>query len=148
MATPAKTSTLDCIQATRFYVDKIVKDDQIGGMKALLLDSTTTKIISMVYSQTQILEQEVYLVEQLGKRHEPMPHLKAAVFVQPTESNLELLIKEIKEPKFAEYHIFFSNIVPLDILTRLGRADEFEVIRQVCDLFLSTLVRYFLFCLV
>ena len=122
---------LDVIAATQFYVDKIVRDDQIGGMKALILDATTTRIVSMVYSQTQILEQEVYLVEQLGKRHEPMPHLKAAVFVQPTEQNLELLIKEIREPKFAEYHIFFSNIVSLDMMTRLGRADELEVIRQV-----------------
>ena len=101
------------------------------GMKALLLDPATTQIISAVYSQTQILEQEVYLVEILGKRHEPMMHLKAAIFVQPTESNLALLTKELKEPKFAEYHIFFSNIVPNDILTRLGRADEFEVVKQV-----------------
>ena len=100
-------------------------------MKALLLDSSTTKIISMVYSQTQILEQEVYLVELLAKAHEPMTHLKAAVFLRPTEENLDALIKEINDPKFAEYHIFFSNIVPPDMLTRLGKADELEVIRQV-----------------
>lgn len=100
-------------------------------MKVLILDQTTSQIVSAIYSQTQILEQEVYLVELLGKRHEPMMHLKAAVFVQPTESNLALLVKELKEPKFAEYHIFFSNIVPNDILTRLGRADEFEVVKQV-----------------
>ena len=64
-------------------------------MKVLLLDSQTTKIISMVYSQTQILEQDVYLVEKLGKPHEAMNHLKAAVFVQPTEQNLALLIQEL-----------------------------------------------------
>ena len=122
---------LDLIAAVRLYVDKIVGDVSIGGMKALLLDFQTTKIVSMVYSQTQILEQEVYLVEQLGKRHEAMSHLKAAVFVQPTEANLDLLIKELRSPMFAEYHIFFSNIVPHDMLTRLGRADEFEVVRQV-----------------
>lgn len=115
----------------RSYVDKIVSDSSIGGMKALLLDFQTTKIVSMVYSQTQILEQEVYLVEQLGKRHEAMSHLKAAVFIQPTEANLDFLIKELRSPMFAEYHIFFSNIVPHDMLTRLGRADEFEVVRQV-----------------
>ena len=100
-------------------------------MKALILDPITTQIVSTVYSQTQILEQEVYLVEILGKRHEPMMHLKAAIFIQPTEVNLNLLIKELKEPKFSEYHIFFSNIVPNDILTKLGRADEYEVVKQV-----------------
>jgi vacuolar protein sorting-associated protein 45 len=104
----------------------------LTGMKALLLDATTTKILSMVYSQTQILEQEVYLVEQIGgKSHEAMPHLKAAVFVQPTFDNLEILKEELRKPKFAEYHIFFSNIVPDDMLSALARADEFELVKQV-----------------
>lgn len=102
-------------------------------MKALLLDSATTKILSMVYSQTQILEQEVYLVELFSKthEHEAMPHLKAVVFIQPTEENLALLIAEFRDPKFGEYHIFFSNIVSHDMLARLGRADEHELVRQV-----------------
>ena len=101
------------------------------GMKALLLDSTTTKIVSMVYSQSQVLEQEVYLVEQVGKEHEDMRHLKAVVFIQPTESNVILLINELKRPKFGEYHIFFSNTVSHDILKRLGTADDQELVRQV-----------------
>ncbi len=100
-------------------------------MKALLLDPSTTKILSMVYSQTQILEKEVYLVEVLGRRHEAMTHLKAAVFVQPTEANFELLLKEISDPKYKEYHIFFSNAVPQDMLARLARLDENELIMQV-----------------
>jgi vacuolar protein sorting-associated protein 45 len=97
-------------------------------MKALILDPMTTQIVSAVYSQTQILEQEVYLVELLGKRHEPMMHLKAAVFIQPTEANLSLLSKELKDPKFAEYHIFFSNIVPGDILTKVYSPLKFKTI--------------------
>jgi vacuolar protein sorting-associated protein 45 len=100
-------------------------------MKALLLDSVSSKIVSMVYSQTQILEQEVYLVEQLGKQHEAMSHLKAVVVIQPTEANADALIRELREPKFSEYHIFFTNIVSKDTLTRIGRADEHEVVRQV-----------------
>jgi vacuolar protein sorting-associated protein 45 len=128
-------SKTDTIEAVRFYVDKIVSDPTIGGMKALLLDSVTTKIVSMVYSQTQILEKEVYLVEQLGKRHEPMNHMKAAVFIQPTEANLTMLIAELREPKYAEYHLFFSNLVPSDLLSRLGRADENDMVKQVHEYF-------------
>ena len=101
------------------------------GMKALILDPVTTQVVSMVYSQTQILEKEVYLVEVLGKRHEAMNHLKAAVYLQPTEANIDMLCREVREPQFSEYHIFFSNIVPQDMLNRLGRADEHEVVRQV-----------------
>lgn len=97
----------------------------------LLLDPTTTKIVSMVYSQTQILEQEVYLVEQLGKKVEAMVHFKAIVFIQPTSTNVKLLIQEFQNPKYKEYHIFFTNIVPQSILTELARNDEHEVVRGV-----------------
>ena len=128
------------MSAIKNYVDKIVTDPSVGGMKALLLDPATTKVVSMVYSQTQILEQEVYLVEQLGKHHEPMTHLKAAIFVQPTEANLALLLRELKDPKFAEYHIYFSNRVPPHMITRLGRADENEVVRQVQEYFADYMV--------
>jgi vacuolar protein sorting-associated protein 45 len=100
-------------------------------MKALILDPATTRIMSMVYTQTQILEKEVYLVEQLGRNHEPMAHLKAAVFVQPTEANFEMLRRELLSPKFKEYHLFFSNIVPHEMLARLGRLDEHDLIMQV-----------------
>ena len=101
------------------------------GMKALLLDQNTTKIISMVYTQTQILDQEVYLVEQLGKEHEAMGHLIACLYVQPTESNIDLLVREVKNPQFKEYHVFFSNTVSSSMLQRLARADEHELIKQV-----------------
>lgn len=127
----AQNAKKDIISAVRFYIDKIVSDSSIEGMKALILDSATTKIVSMVYSQTQILEKEVYLVEQLGKRHEAMSHLKAAVFIQPTGENLELLLRELQAPKYKEYHIFFSNIVSGDILAKLGKADEHDLIMQV-----------------
>lgn len=136
MYTGSGSNKSDVIQAVRFYVDKIVTDPTIIGMKVLLLDSTTTQIVSMVYSQTQIMEQEVYLVEQLGSdRKAAMTHLKAAVFVQPTEENIELLINEIREPRFSEYHLFFSNILPHDLLNRLAKVDEHEIVKQVQEFY-------------
>ncbi|RYH19732.1 Sec1 family protein [archaeon] len=100
-------------------------------MKVLLLDQATKKVVSMVYSQTQVLEKEVYLIELLGVRHESMSHLKAAVFVQPTEANYDLLVRELAEPKYKEYHLFFNNVVPQDMLARLARLDEQELIMQI-----------------
>jgi vacuolar protein sorting-associated protein 45 len=59
----------------------------------------------MVYTQSQILEKEVYLVERLGAKHERMTHLKAACYLRPNEANLATLKQELKNPKFSEYHI-------------------------------------------
>ncbi|KAJ8614424.1 hypothetical protein CTAYLR_000753 [Chrysophaeum taylorii] len=124
---------MNVINATRYYVDKIVSDQNASGMKVLLLDDSTTKTVATVYSQTQILERDVFLVERVEQaaRHEPMKHLKASVFVRPTWANLELLKAELHQPRFSEYHIFFSNVVPSEMLQQLADADEEEVVRQV-----------------
>mmetsp|Transcript_8333 Transcript_8333/g.13509 ORF Transcript_8333/g.13509 Transcript_8333/m.13509 type:complete len:580 (-) Transcript_8333:67-1806(-) len=128
----------DVIEATRFYIDKIVSDPKIGGMKVLLLDELTTQVVSTVYSQTHVLEKEVYLVDRLDgggkggvKKDERLPHLKAAVFCRPTRENLDLLRQELARPRYLEYHLFFSNVVPQDLLQQLAEADEHEVVRQV-----------------
>ena len=128
---------MNVIAATRSYVDRIVSDPNNPGMKVLLLDDATTKTVATVYSQTQILERDIYLVERLEQteRHEAMKHLKAAVFVRPTWANLELLKKELAKPKFSEYHVYFSNVVPGDMLKQLADADEQEVIRQVQEFY-------------
>eukprot|EP00392_Amoebophrya_sp_AT5.2_P002207 g2212.t1 len=39
--------------------------DRVGGMKVLVLDQETTGMLSMVYSQSQILQKEVFLVEKI-----------------------------------------------------------------------------------
>ncbi|CAK4664416.1 unnamed protein product [Aphanomyces euteiches] len=127
---------MDVIGAVRSYIDKIMNDSQLEGMKALLLDAETTKIISMVMSQSQILEKQVFLVEQLGANaHEKMPHLKAAVLIRPTLRNVELLKQELKSPKYGEYHIFFTNITSGDALERVAEADEQEVVSQVQEFY-------------
>lgn len=126
---------MSLIEASRFYIDTILGDSALSGMKVLLLDNSTTKAVSSVYSQTQILEKEVFLVERLGKDYETMKHLKCAVFVQPTEANFNFLRSELKNPHFSEYHLFFSNICPQDYVSRLGKADENEVVRQVQEFY-------------
>ena len=56
-------------------------------MKVLLLDADTTRSVSTVYSQSEILEQEVYLVERLdADKGEQLFHLKVrAPYQGPAE---------------------------------------------------------------
>lgn len=97
-------------------------------MKALILDADTTEIISMIHSQTKIMERDVYLVERIDRGNkEVLNHLKAIVFVRPTLENVNLVAKELRRPRFQEYHLFFSNIVPPDFVQILAEADKKEV---------------------
>jgi len=70
---------MDLSAVVRFYIDKMLRE--VPGMKVLLLDADTTRSVSTVYSQSEILEQEVYLVERLdADKGEQLFHLKACTF--------------------------------------------------------------------
>ena len=72
---------MDLSSVVRYYVDRMLKE--VPGMKVLLLDADTTRIVSTVYSQSEILEQEVYLVERLdADRRDQLFHLKVCYDLQ------------------------------------------------------------------
>jgi vacuolar protein sorting-associated protein 45 len=108
----------------------------VQGMKVLLLDKETTGIVSMVYTQSQILQKEVFLFEKLdAPNREVMGHLKAVCFLRPTVENIHLLITELREPKYGEYHLFFTNTLKNVSLEDLAQADEHEVVKEVQEYF-------------
>jgi vacuolar protein sorting-associated protein 45 len=141
------SSNLDGVAAIRHYIDRIVLGDgKCNGMKVLLLDASTTQIVSSVYSQTEILDQQVYLVSRLddeaatengaaSQNKTPNSHLKAVCFLRPTLSNVDLLVRELSKPRFSEYHIFFSGILSTGLLRKLAECDEREKVRQVQEFY-------------
>jgi len=139
----APTGGPNLISALQSYITKMI---EVPGMKALLLDKETTPIVSLVYSQSQIIAQEVFLVERIDQDIVPprpiqqggsiapevsMHHLKAVVFVRPTMLSIGSLKAQLKKPKYKEYHVFFSNVCKEEFLKSLAESDEFEVVRQV-----------------
>lgn len=124
-------------QAIRHYVDRIVKEQCPGQMKVLLLDAVTTQIVSAVYSQTEILNQQVYLVSRLDdpKAAPTTSHLKAVCFLRPTPENVRLLSQELDRPHYAAYHIFFSGIVAPSVLKQLAERDQMERVEQVQEFY-------------
>jgi len=82
-----------------------------------------------------ILSKEVYLVESLESASESLGHMKAIVLARPTNESVKLIAAQLKEPKFLEYHIFFTNIVPQELLRKLADADHLCVVRQVQEFY-------------
>ena len=150
---------MDAVEAIRTYVDRIVTGDgKCRGMKVLLLDASTTQTVSCVYSQTEILSREVYLVSRLDDSSQnpnlgehinangsvsnlndltmSMPsHLKAVCYLRPTDINAGLLVRELASPRFSEYHIFFSGVVSGGLLRLVAENDEQELVKQVQEFY-------------
>lgn len=128
--------------ASHDYMNKVLGTP---GMKALLLDQETTQMIGNVYSQSDIIAKQVFLVERVDNRNDDvyrdddgkqnMHHLSAVCFVRPTKKTINCLKAALRAPRFKEYHFFFSNIVPTDQLEQLAKADQHDLVRQVQEIY-------------
>lgn len=148
---------MDGVNAIRSYIDRMVTGDgKCRGMKVLLLDANTTQIVSSVYSQTEILQKEVYLVSRIDDGNSnpnisiqndmngndgasgqqgKNSHLKAVCFLRPTDINAGLIVRELSRPRFSEYHLFFTGIIPTALLRLIAESDENELVQQVQEFY-------------
>uniref|UniRef100_A0A2K6MVD1 Vacuolar protein sorting-associated protein 45 n=1 Tax=Rhinopithecus bieti TaxID=61621 RepID=A0A2K6MVD1_RHIBE len=86
----------------------------------------------MVYTQSEILQKEVYLFERIDSQNrEIMKHLKAICFLRPTKENVDYMIQELRRPKYTIYFVYFSNVISKSDVKSLAEADEQEVVAEV-----------------
>src|SRR5271170_4404104 len=77
-----------------------------------------------------------------------MRHLKCICFVRPTASTIQLLVNELRDPKYGEYSIYFSNIIKKSSLERMAEADDHEIVKSVQEFYADYLaISKDLFCL-
>ncbi|KAK9463359.1 Sec1-like protein [Lipomyces oligophaga] len=143
---------MDLFQASQTYVDRLldskptgdsnnVYDSTGGKMKILLLDAETTSILSMISTQSLLLKNEVYLIDRLDNANrERMRHLKCIIFVRPTNESVQMILEELREPKYGEYELYFSNVIKKHWLERMAEADDYEVVKVVMEIFADYLV--------
>ncbi|KAK0646043.1 Sec1-like protein [Cercophora newfieldiana] len=138
---------MDVVQAASGYVAKMVTagDSATGApsakMKILLLDRETVPCISTAVTQSSLLNHEVYLIDRLDNANrEKMRHMRCLCFVRPHPDSIGLLIDELRDPKYGEYHLFFSNVAKKSTLERLAEADDHEVVKLVQEHFLDYVV--------
>ncbi|KAL1992919.1 hypothetical protein VTN49DRAFT_3675 [Thermomyces lanuginosus] len=129
---------MDVVAAVSGYITRMVTagDSPTAGtsakMKILLLDSETVSIVSTAVTQSALLNHEVYLVDRLDNQaREKMRHLRCLCFVRPSPDSIQFLIDELRDPKYGEYYLYFSNIIRKSSLERLAEADDHEVVRAV-----------------
>jgi vacuolar protein sorting-associated protein 45 len=66
---------------------------------------------------------------------ETMQHLKCLCFLRPTKQNIQLIIREIKEPKYGQYYLYFTNTIEKMDLKLIAENDDHEVVRLVSEFF-------------
>uniref|UniRef100_A0A8C8JRZ3 Vacuolar protein sorting-associated protein 45 n=1 Tax=Oncorhynchus tshawytscha TaxID=74940 RepID=A0A8C8JRZ3_ONCTS len=117
--------------AVKQYISKMIENSG-PGMKVLLMDKETTSIVSVVYTQSEILQKEVYLFERIDSQsRDNMKHLKAICFLRPTK--VVYLFDIFGKYIFPIYlNILQYIIFPVwSEIKALAEADEQEVVAEV-----------------
>ena len=127
---------MNVLLALQQYVDHIFT--KVDGMKALLMDNHTIQIISMLYSMTEIIQKGVFLVQKIeDQNREILANLNAICILRPTKENMELLRKELYQPKYSSYHLFFTNFLDSTHLHLLSQSDIHVVIQSLQELYID-----------
>ncbi|ODV77338.1 Sec1-like protein [Suhomyces tanzawaensis NRRL Y-17324] len=134
--------TLNLAKVSETYFSKLFNSQRDGSngstkAKVLLVDRYTTPVISMSYTQSQLLQHDIILIELIENQHDlnVMKHLNCIVYVKPTKESIQHLTNELKNPHFNSYQLFLNNTINKNQLEKLAEADEFETIQSVIELF-------------
>ena len=105
MESSSSTKKADLINIAKDYIENMLQETQ--GRKALLMDMETLYMVSLVYSKTQILQKEVFLMCTMDDLPaEQLTHLRAIIFCRCTDANLKMIANDIAgQPKFSQYNI-------------------------------------------
>jgi len=131
---------MDVFTAAEKYIVEMTT--RKGGMKALLLDAHTTAPVSMVYSHSDVLQNEIFMLSQVSDRRdtaEIFPDMEAIVFVRPCPESLMAVDAELRAPRFGKYDICFSGAVDPRDLERLAAADVKKRVAEVTEYYLDFL---------
>ncbi|WVQ77964.1 hypothetical protein IAT38_000045 [Cryptococcus sp. DSM 104549] len=132
---------MDVLKAVQTYVQKMITE--VPGMKVLLLDAHTTPIVSLVTTQTELLQHEVYLTDRIDNTsREPLNHLSCIAFLSPSDQCIEWVKQELAKPRYGGYWLFFSNTLTKSQIEEMATVDEFEVVKEVQEYFADYLVQY------
>ena len=146
MATPAQPLPvgvpLNAYKAVHEHISRILS--QVSGMKALLMDAESMGIIGVVYSQSDALAKEVFLTESVdvisarSDLHlQSFTHLIAVAIVQPSPATLHALTTLLATPRYIEYHLFFTNLLPAGYLDALSKEDVHDYVKSVHEYYID-----------
>ncbi|PWZ01629.1 putative vacuolar protein sorting protein VpsB [Testicularia cyperi] len=125
---------MDVTKAISAYIQRMITE--VPGIKVLLLDHNTTPIISTSFTQSSLLNHEVYLTDRVDNlSRDRMRHLNCITLLRPTAQSITALASELRQPRYKSYWIYFTNVLQKQDIETLAEADEHEVVNEIQEFF-------------
>lgn len=125
---------MDVTKAVSAYIQRMITE--VAGIKVLLLDQDTTPIISTSFTQSALLSHEVYLTDRVDNlSRDRMRHLNCIALLRPTPHSISALTRELRQPRYKSYWLYFTNALQKQDIEVLAEADEHEVVKEIQEFF-------------
>eukprot|EP00792_Barthelona_sp_PAP020_P004287 TRINITY_DN2021_c1_g1_i1.p1 TRINITY_DN2021_c1_g1~~TRINITY_DN2021_c1_g1_i1.p1 ORF type:complete len:544 (-),score=101.03 TRINITY_DN2021_c1_g1_i1:71-1702(-) len=127
---------MSLIELSRLWIRKVLFGHYLEEPKALLLDEITLRFVSLSMSRSQLIEDKVLIIETLEslKYEEDSPILPAIVFITNDDKSINLLKRQLEDPIFPSYIIFFTTIVPHYTLEIIAQSDVNSRIQHISSI--------------
>lgn len=112
--------------------------------KALVMDVKSTAIVSSVLRVNNLLKAGVTVHSLIQQARAPLPDVPVVYFVTPNQENINLIVQDIKEDKYANYYVNFTSSLSRDLLEDFAQqvcsTARSDRIKQVFDQYLDFIV--------
>ncbi|KAJ3378709.1 vacuolar sorting protein VPS33/slp1, partial [Entophlyctis sp. JEL0112] len=92
--------------------------------KVLVVDAFARKVLNSCVKTSEILEQNVTIVEMLELRRTPFPDTDAVYLLMPTPESVDLLIQDYTrgKPPYAAVHLFFISALSDTLFDKIKKS--------------------------
>ncbi|XP_062870954.1 syntaxin-binding protein 3 isoform X2 [Trichomycterus rosablanca] len=86
----------------------------------MMLDSFTTRLLSMCCNMSDLMAEGITIVEDLFKIREPVPEMKAIYFISPTAKCVDAFINDFNlKPLYKSAYVYFTDYCPDELFNKM-----------------------------
>ena len=125
--------------------EKLFKDMislEMDNWKILITDPTTLKILNSLCTMADIQDCQFAIIENILNKRSPNQDYDAYYFIEPTTSNIQLLIDDFKhKPPYKTINLFTTKSLPDSLLDKIKRSPATHYLTQVKQLNIDFIVQ-------